>query len=52
MNTFYDLAVYFLGDLPLQFTFFYSIFAVIIATLVIGVIFMFFKMVFNLVGLR
>lgn len=52
MSSFYDIAIYLLGDVPVQFTFMYSILAFILCILCISVVFMLFKLTFNVLGLR
>ena len=52
MNSFYDIAVFLLGDLPIGFTFLYSIFAFLLAVITVSVVFMFFKMCFHLLGVK
>lgn len=52
MHSFYDLSVLFLGDLPVGFTFLYSIFAFILGVITVSVVFMFFKMCFHILGVK
>lgn len=52
MQSFYEIAVFFLGDLPVGFTFLYSIFAFLLGIVTISVVFMFFKMCFHLLGVK
>lgn len=52
MHSFYELSVLFLGDLPVGFTFLYSIFAFILGVITVSVVFMFFKMCFHILGVK
>lgn len=52
MESFYDIAISILGVLPNEFTFLYSIFAFILGILCISVVFMLFKLVLDIIGVR
>lgn len=52
MNNFYDISVFLLGDLPIQFHFLYALFAFVLAILCVACVYFLFKIILDLIGVR